>query len=112
MDNINQPNFQVQNVVRVDDTSDVIITKKTTIPLLLAIIAQKGQDRNEIELKYAKNCKYSEYLAQVCELLIKYMTHSFGWIERDRMVDTQEKVDYTITVQVIRLEKRGSFKIL
>ncbi|MBU1173678.1 MAG: hypothetical protein KKD44_29255 [Proteobacteria bacterium] len=112
MDDLNQPNFCVKNVVKIDDTPDVIVTCKTTIPLLLTIIAQKAETTNFIDLKYVRNSKHSEYLAQISELLIRYMTISFGWIERDRMIDSEEKKEYTISVQVVRLEKGGSFKIL
>lgn len=102
---------------------DVVLTRKTGLATILVAIARKGEQLNELYLKYIPikgSIKEGEHNPEeTCNMVLRLLSNSFGWfeIEHERKIIVQEfesvdqlgqKQKYKAHVWIIPIRKHGA----
>jgi len=94
---------------------ELVVTSVLPVSECLRLIAEAGLTANDIVIKYVVGKKQQ----QTAELLIKYLTESFGWLEMERLksVETLKGKNkfglvesYQSPVCKVTMEKHGAIR--
>lgn len=105
----NQPSETFR--IKTNSNDEVVITRATFVPELLAIIAEKGTYKNQLNVCYVAAVKQTE----IATALLYYLSNSFGWYESERRQEEREFANptgekYKVKIWIVTIEKHGAIR--